>query len=413
MSALKNTADESVSARQRAAVLRAQVRAFHAQEMPEKLKRKSGQHQVLDKADYVQWMQLLHGKGWAIAHWPRDHGGQDWSLLERFAFEDELARLGCPWILPFGVKYVGPVICAYGTTAQQQRFLPRIASSEDFWAQGYSEPGAGSDLAALSTFAQRRGERYIVNGQKVWTTYAQWADWMFCLVRTQREARAQQGISFLLVDMRSPGVTVRPIATMDGYHHVNEVWLQDVDVPLENLVGEEGMGWTYAKFLLKNERTAGAIVGMVWHAVERLWLAADEAGRQAGRLGGRQGERQGDPALMHRIGELQLRAQALEAMAYRGIEAMMAGTDHGAEASLIKLRGTELYQAVAEALIDVLGPAGVAFDVAALHAASAPPLGPDDAGGLIKDHLYNRAATIFGGASEIQRNIVAKTVLGL
>jgi alkylation response protein AidB-like acyl-CoA dehydrogenase len=223
---------------------------------------------------------------------------------------------------------------------------------------------------------------------------------MFCLVRTQRQARAQQGISFLLVDMRSPGVTVRPIATMDGYHHVNEVWLQDVEVPVENLVGEEGQGWTYAKFLLKNERTAGAIVGMAWHALQRLWQAADEAGRQD------------DRALVHRIGELQLRAQALDAMAYHGVEAMMAGTEHGAEASLIKLRGTELYQAVAEALIDVLGPAGVAFDVAALHAAGAPPLGPADAGGLIKDHFYNRASTIFGGASEIQRNIIAKT-LGL
>jgi alkylation response protein AidB-like acyl-CoA dehydrogenase len=401
MTGPNGTPDAIDEARRRAAELRAQVRHFHAHEMPQALKRKSAMHQVLDKADYVQWMQLLHGKGWAIAHWPRAHGGQDWSLIERFAFEDELARLDCPWIIPFGVKYVGPVIQRFGTAAQQQRFLPRIARSEDFWAQGYSEPGAGSDLAALSTLALRRGERYIVNGQKVWTTYAQWADWMFCLVRTQREARAQQGISFLLVDMRSPGITVRPIATMDGYHHVNEVWLQDVEVPVENLVGEEGTGWTCAKFLLKNERTAGAIVGMAWHAVDRLWRAAGDMGRA------------GDAALAHRIGELQLRALALEAMAYRGVEAMMAGTDHGAEASLIKLRGTELYQAIAEELIELLGPAGVAFDVAALHAASAPPLGPEDAGGLVKDHLYNRAATIFGGASEIQRNIVAKTVLGL
>jgi alkylation response protein AidB-like acyl-CoA dehydrogenase len=401
MTALNATPDAIDAARRRAAGLREQVRHFHAHEMPPALKHKSARHQVLDKADYVQWMQLLQGKGWAIAHWPRAHGGQDWSLIERFAFEDELARLGCPWIIPFGVKYVGPVIQRFGTPAQQQRFLPRIAHSEDFWAQGYSEPGAGSDLAGLSTLALRRGDRYVVNGQKVWTTYAQWADWMFCLVRTQRETRAQQGISFLLVDMRSPGITVRPIATMDGYHHVNEVWLQDVEVPVENLVGEEGSGWTCAKFLLKNERTAGAIVGMAWHAVHRLWRAAGDAGRAA------------DSALAHRIGELQLRALALEAMAYRGIEAMMAGTDHGAEASLIKLRGTELYQAVAEDLIELLGPAGVAFDVAALHAASAPPLGPEDAGGLVKDHLYNRAATIFGGASEIQRNIVAKTVLGL
>jgi len=382
-------AESLAEARQRAQALRARVRYFHAHEMPAELARKSAQHEVLDKADYVQWMRLLHEQGWAIPHWPAEHGGHGWSLLERFAFEDELARLGCPWIIPFGVKYVGPVLCAYGTPAQQQRFLPRIAASIDWWAQGYSEPGAGSDLAALATQAVRSGSRYIVNGQKVWTTYAQWADWMFCLVRTQREARAQQGISFLLIQMNSPGVTVRPIATMDGYHHVNEVWLQDVEVPLENLVGEEGRGWDCAKFLLKNERTAGALVGMVWHALQRLWRAAAETGR---------GD---DAALVQRIGELHLRALALEAMAYRAVEAMMAGTDHGGEASMIKLRGTELYQAVAQATIDVLGPAGVSFEAAG------------DAGGVLKDHLYNRAATIFGGASEIQRNIIAKTVLHL
>jgi alkylation response protein AidB-like acyl-CoA dehydrogenase len=382
-------AESLADARERAQALRAQVRHFHACEMPAELARKSARHEVLDKADYEQWMRLLHAKGWAIAHWPAEHGGRGWSLLERFAFEDELARLGCPWIIPFGVKYVGPVLCAYGTPAQQQRFLPRIAASADWWAQGYSEPGAGSDLAALNTQAVRTGDRYVVNGQKVWTTYAQWADWMFCLVRTQRETKAQQGISFLLVDMRSPGVTVRPIGTMDGYHHVNEVWLQDVEVPLENLVGEEGRGWECAKFLLKNERTAGALVGMAWHALQRLRRAAAEAGRGA------------DVALAHRIGELHLRLLALETLAYRAVEAMVAGTEHGAEASLIKLRATELYQALAEATIDVLGPAGVTFEAA------------DDAGGVVKDHLYNRAATIFGGASEIQRNIIAKTVLRL
>ncbi|MBU6257670.1 MAG: acyl-CoA dehydrogenase family protein [Burkholderiales bacterium] len=389
-------------ARARADALRAQLRHFHAQVMPAGLRRKSEHHQVLDKADYALWMRLLQEQGWAIGHWPAAHGGRDWSLLERFAFEEELARLGCPWVIPFGVKYVGPVIYAYGSAAQQARFLPRIADGSDFWCQGYSEPGAGSDLAALKTVALRDGYRYRVSGQKVWTTYAQWADWMFCLVRTPRaDRRPQQQISFLLVDLRSPGVSVRPIATMDGYRHVNEVWLDEVEVPLDQLVGAEGEGWTYAKYLLKNERTAGAIPGMVLHALARLRRAAVEAGRGA------------DVALAHRIGELELRSIALRAMAYRGVEAMMASTDHGAEASLIKLRGTELYQDVAETLVDLLGPAGVAFDIDALHAASAPPLGPDDAGGIVKDHLYNRAATIFGGASEIQRNIVAKTALGL
>jgi alkylation response protein AidB-like acyl-CoA dehydrogenase len=215
-------------------------------------------------------------------------------------------------------------------------------------------------------------------------------------VRTDRDVPPQDGISFLLIDMRSPGITVKPIATMDGYHHVNEVWLDDVRVPVANRVGEEGAGWTYAKFLLRNERTAGAMVGMVDHALARLKAVPAPT-----------------DALRHRIGELALRAFALEACAYQAMEAVFDGRENGAEGSLIKLRGTELYQDIAETLIDALGPAGIAWDTAALHRAEAPPLGPDDAGGLVKDHLYNRAATIFGGSSEVQRNILAKAVLGL
>ncbi|MDR2838126.1 MAG: acyl-CoA dehydrogenase family protein [Azonexus sp.] len=393
-------------ARERARKLKADVIRFCERDMPADLLDKSRRHQVLHKDDYVRWMQLLHGQGWAVAHWPSELGGLGWSPLERFAFEDQLARLGCPWIIPFGVKYVGPVIYTYGSAAQKQRFLPRIATTEDFWAQGYSEPGAGSDLASLRTAAVRDGDHYVVNGQKVWTTYAQWADWMFCLVRTDREARPQSGISFLLVDMRSPGVTVKPIPTMDGYTHVNEVWLENVRVPLENLVGEEGAGWTYAKFLLKNERTAGAIVGMAWHALHRLKELAAEVGPD--------GKRPIDqPLLRNRIGEFELSFLALEEAAYQAVEAMMTGAENGGEASLIKIRGTELYQEIAQATVEVLGPAGIAWDVEALHSGGLPPLGPSDAGGILKDHFYNRAATIFGGASEIQRNIIAKGVLGL
>lgn len=397
--------EQTSTARERAQALRAAIRRFYDESLPSDLKLKSKRHQVLDKADYVQWMRLLHEQGWATGHWPKDYGGQGWSLLERFAFEDEFARLGCPWIIPFGVKYVGPVIYTYGSPEQKARFLPRIATTEEFWAQGYSEPGAGSDLAALRTEAIREssseGDHYVVNGQKVWTTYAQWADWMFCLVKTTRDAQAQKAISFLLIDMTSPGVTVKPIPTMDGYRHVNEVWLDNVRVPVGNLVGAEGEGWTYAKFLLKNERTAGAIVGMAWHTLERLkGLVREHPARSQGRV-------------QARIGELELRFFALEEAAYQAVEAMMRGTDHGAEASLIKLRGTELYQDIAEAAIDTLGFAGIAYDPADVHAGVLPPLGPDDAEGIIKDHLYNRAATIFGGASEIQRNIVAKGVLGL
>jgi len=390
------TAPTTAEARARALRLRADIRRFCAEDMPAALRRKSERHQVLDKADYQQWMGLLQRQGWGVGHWPQAHGGAGWSVLERFAFEDELARHGCPWVIPFGVKYVGPVIYTFGTEAQKRRFLPRIVRSEDFWAQGYSEPGAGSDLAALRTEARRDGDHYRVSGQKVWTTYAQWADWLFCLVRTRRDARPQDGISFLLIDMRSPGITVKPIGTMDGYHHVNEVWLDDVRVPVENLVGEEGGGWRCAKFLLRNERTAGAMVGMVHHALARLKALAVSGA-----------------AMRRRIGELELRAFALEECAYQAMEAMLEGGENGAEASLIKLRGSELYQDIAETLIDALGPAGIAWDAAALHRGDDPPLGPDDAGGLVKDHLYNRAATVFGGSSEVQRNILAKTVLAL
>jgi alkylation response protein AidB-like acyl-CoA dehydrogenase len=395
---------EEISAR--AESLRQDIRRFCRDVLPAGLRSKSQRHQVLDKDDYLQWMRLLQEQGWAVGHWPREHGGLAWSPLERFVFEDELARHGCPWVIPFGVKYVGPVIYAYGSEAQKQRFLPKIVNNEEFWAQGYSEPEAGSDLAALRTMAVRDGDHYIVNGQKVWTTYAHWADWLFCLVRTDREARAQNSISFLLIDMTSPGVTVKEIRTMDGFRHVNEVWLEDVRVPVANLIGEEGGGWTYAKYLLKNERTAGACVGMAWHALHRLRELAHEAGPG--------GSRPIDGALLNnRIGLLELRYLALEKTAYRAVGAMMDGTEDGGEASLIKLRGTELYQDIAETVVDLLGAAGIAFDPAALHSAGLPPLGPDDAGGIIKDHFYNRAATVFGGSSEIQRSIIAKAVLAL
>lgn len=393
--------------RDRAENLRESVRHFYRHRMPAELKEKSHRHQVLDKEDYVQWMRLLDEQGWAVAHWPKSEGGQEWSLLERFVFEDELARLGCPWVIPFGVKYVGPVIYSFGSEEQKRKFLPGIVKTEEFWAQGYSEPNAGSDLAGLRTRAVRDGDHYVVTGQKVWTTYAHWADWLFCLVRTSAETKPQAGISFLLIDMRSPGVTVKPITTMDGYHHVNEVWLENVRVPAENLVGEEGAGWTYAKFLLKNERTAGAIVGSAWHVLDRLKRHArvhTVAGRPLIE----------DPLMRHRIGEFELRFLALEKASYQGVMAMVEGTEDGGEASLIKIRGTELYQDIAESLVQALGAAGIAFDPAALNSEHGlPPLGPEDSGGILKEYFYNQAATIFGGSSEIQRNILAKAVLGL
>jgi len=383
---------------QRAEQLRGEIREFVRTTMPSDILRKSSQHLMLDKDEYVRWMQALQSRGWAVGHWPSEYGGLGWSTLERFVFEDELGRAGCPWIIPFGVKYVGPVIYTFGSEAQKERFLPPIVTAQEWWAQGYSEPGAGSDLSGLRTTAIRDGDHYIVNGQKAWTTYAQWADWMFCLVRTSREERPQKGISFLLIDMRSTGVSVQPVRTMDMCHHVNEVWLQNVRVPVTNLVGAEGDGWALARFLLVNERTYGSGLGESKFALERLTALA---------------AKQNNAALRARIVELDLRLLALECVSYQTLADMMTGVETGGEASLLKVRASEMYQDILEATVDALGYAGIAFDAETLHGEAPPPLGPDDAGGIVRYHLYNRAATIYGGSAEIQRNIIAKSVLGL
>jgi len=383
---------------QRAEQLRGEIREFVRTTMPSDILRKSSQHLTLNKDEYVRWMQALQSRGWAVGHWPSEYGGLGWSTLERFVFEDELGRAGCPWIIPFGVKYVGPVIYTFGSEAQKERFLPPIVAAQEWWAQGYSEPGAGSDLSGLRTTAIRDGDHYIVNGQKAWTTYAQWADWMFCLVRTSREERPQQGISFLLIDMRSPGVSVQPVRTMDMCHHVNEVWLQNVRVPVANRVGAEGDGWALARFLLVNERTYGSGLGESKFALERLEALA---------------AKQNNAALRARIVELDLRLLALECVSYQTLADMMTGVETGGEASLLKVRASEMYQDILEATVDALGYAGIAFDAETLHGEAPPPLGPDDAGGIVRYHLYNRAATIYGGSAEIQRNIIAKSVLGL
>ena len=384
--------------RQRTERLRADIREFVRTTLPADILRKSSQHLMLDKSEYVRWMRALQSCGWAVGHWPREYGGLGWSTLERFVLEDELGRAGCPWLIPFGVKYVGPVIYTFGDERQKQRFLPPIVAADEWWAQGYSEPGAGSDLAALRTSAVRDGDHYVVNGQKSWTTYAQWADWMFCLVRTSRDERPQNGISFLLIDMRSPGVTVKPVRSMDMCHHVNEVWLENVRVPVENLVGEQGGGWKLAKFLLVNERTYGSGLGESRAAITRL--RALVANRN-------------DAAFARRIAEFELRLLALECVSYQALSDMEHGVETGAEASLLKIRASELYQDILQATVDALGYAGIAYDPDTLHGEGPPPLGPEDAGGILRYHLYNRAATIYGGSTEIQRNIIAKSVLGL
>src|SRR5437868_1118917 len=258
---------------------RDEVRAFLESSIPAETRRAVLEGLEVSRDDTVRWQQILHRRGWGGPNWPREFGGTGWDPVRQYIFEEESAAAGAPRLLPFGLKMVGPVIMRFGNAAQQKRFLPRILSGEDWWAQGYSEPGSGSDLASLKTRAERKGDRYLVNGQKTWITLAQFADWIFVLVRTDPGAKQQAGISFLLVDMKSKGVTVRPITLLDGSHEVNEVWFEDVEVPAENLVGEENHGWTYAKFLLGHERTNIAGVGASKRELARLKRIASEERR--------------------------------------------------------------------------------------------------------------------------------------
>ncbi len=386
---------------------RMEVRRFCAGKLPADIKHKVFHNLKLEKDDYVRYLKVLHAHGWAVGHWPREFGGCEWTPLQRFIFEEETTEAGAPWLIPFGVNYVGPIIYTYASQAQKARFLPGIRSSDVWWAQGYSEPGAGSDLAGLRTRAVRQGDHYVVTGQKIWTTYVQWADWIFCLVRTSTEERPQKGISFLLVDMKTPGITIRPIATMDGYHHVNEVFFDEVRVPVENLVGEEGAGWGYGKVLLANERVLVADLGRSTRQLRLLERLARETLRGPRPLAEQ-------PAFAARLAELKLRLHVLRAVCYQAVAEAMEGSAPGAESSLMKLRGSELRQDIAEALVDALGHAGTVFaPEAAAGEGSAPPAGPFDATGILRDHLYGRAATIYGGSNEVQRNIIAKAALGL
>jgi alkylation response protein AidB-like acyl-CoA dehydrogenase len=356
--------------------------------------------------DMVEWQQTLYRRGWGAPTWPSEYGGTGWPPVRQHIFEEECAREGAPPQLPFGLRMVGPVIMTFGTDAQRRRFLPRIAAGEDWWCQGYSEPGAGSDLASLKTRAERRGDHYLVNGQKIWITLAQYATWIFCLVRTDPTAKAQDGISFLLVDMKSAGVTVRPIITMDGRHEVNEVWFEDVRVPVENLVGEENRGWTYAKFLLRHERTNIAGVGASMRELARLKrIAAQERKRGKPLLE--------DPAFAARIAEVEIELMALSITNIR----MLSGGARdgaGAGASLLKIKGSEIQQALAELMMQAVGPYALpiqreSFETGDLAAITGPLHAPP----LAATYCKMRKTSIYGGSNEIQRNIIARTLLGV
>jgi alkylation response protein AidB-like acyl-CoA dehydrogenase len=383
---------------------RDEVRAFLETGLSADTRRKVLEGFEVSRDDTLRWQQALHRRGWGGPNWPKEFGGTGWDPVRQYIFEEESAAAGAPRLLPFGLKMVGPVIMRFGNAAQQKRFLPRILSGEDWWAQGYSEPGSGSDLASLKTRAERKGDRYLVNGQKTWITLAQHANWIFCLVRTDPAVKKQSGISFLLIDMRTPGVTVRPITLLDGSHEVNEVWFEDVEVPLENLVGEENGGWTYAKFLLGHERTNIAGVGSSKRELARLKRIASEERKHGRPL-------LEDPAFAARVAQVEIDLMALEITNLRVLAAEAERRAPGAEASLLKVKGTEIQQALAELMMQAVGPYALPFRPEA--GSSGASVGPAYASPLAATYLNLRKTSIYGGSNEIQKNIIAQTILGL
>ncbi len=386
---------------------RVEVRDFFRTALPASIRQKLVEGRHAGKEDLVTWTRILHAKGWAVPHWPVEWGGTGWSPVQQYLFQDEMQQAPAPQPLAFGVNMVGPVIYTFGSDAQKRRFLPRIANLDDWWCQGFSEPGAGSDLASLKTTARRDGDAYVVNGQKTWTTLAQHADWIFCLARTDMAAKKQEGISFLLVDMRSPGITVRPIQTIDGGHEVNEVFFDDVRVPVENRVGEENRGWDYAKFLLGNERVGIARVGVSKERLRRI--------RELAAI-----ERAGDvplienPRFCEKLAAVEVELKALEITQLRVVaaERSRAGAKPDPASSILKIKGSELQQATTELLMEVVGPFALPY-APEEDRRNEPPVGPDWAASVAPTYFNWRKISIYGGSNEIQKNIIAKARLGL
>jgi alkylation response protein AidB-like acyl-CoA dehydrogenase len=364
---------------------RDEVRSWLRENLPRDLREKVENYQHLSKDDLMRWHRILAKKGWIVPAWPKEWGGTGWNVVQRYIFDEELGFAGAPPIIPFGVTMCAAVLLRFGSEAQKKRFLPRIANGDDFWCQGYSEPGSGSDLASLKTKAVRQGDHYVVNGQKIWTTLAHYADWIFCLVRTDPTLeKRQEGISFLLMDMKTPGITVRPLILMDGAHEVNEVFFDDVKVPAENLVHEEGKGWTVAKYLLGYERMNTGRIG--------------ESRRQLARLKQYAAGMMQDQRWRDRLSRVEVELTALEITNLRFLDRMRrTGQPPGADVSMLKIKGTEIQQGLTELMMDATDPA------------ASDPL----AEAVRKRYLSMRKTTIYAGSNEIQRNIIAKMTLGL
>ncbi|MFC6688191.1 acyl-CoA dehydrogenase family protein [Jhaorihella thermophila] len=383
---------------------RDEVRAFLDETVTPELRDKV-RNGRLTKQDMENWHAALNARGWLAQNWPKEFGGAAWNAVQRHIFEEEAAMADAPRIVPFGLSMLAPVLMKFGSKEQQDYYLPRILSGEDWWCQGYSEPGAGSDLASLKTRAVREGDHYIVNGQKTWTTLGQYANKIFCLVRTDPNAKQQEGISFLLIDMDTPGIEVRPIILLDGTHEVNEVWFTDVKVPVENLVGEENKGWTYAKYLLTHERANIAGVGFSragLDAVKRMARAEMHKGRPLIE----------NPHFAARLAQVEIDLMAMATTNLRIISQAAAGQAPGVESSMLKVKGTIIRQEINDLARRAAGPYALPFPSEAVEGANEPPIGPDYAGPTAAHYFNNRKLSIFGGSNEIQRNIIAKVKLG-
>jgi alkylation response protein AidB-like acyl-CoA dehydrogenase len=369
---------------QEEAAFRDEVRSWLEANLPQDLRDKMANYAHMSKDDLVRWHKILAKQGWVAPAWPKEWGGTGWNVVQRYIFEEELGYVGAPPLIPFGLTMCAAVLLQFGSEAQKKRFLPRIYNCDDFWCQGYSEPGSGSDLASLKTKAVREGEFYRVSGQKIWTTLAHYADWIFCLVRTDSGAKRQDGISFLLMDMKSPGITVRPLILMDGAHEVNEVFFDDVKVPAENLVFEEGKGWTVAKYLLGYERMNTGRIG--------------ESKRQLAKLKKFAAPMMQDMRFRDRMSRLEVEMMALEITNLRFLDRMRrTGQPPGADVSMLKIKGTEIQQGLTELMMQAADPAA----------------NDEFSDAIKKRYLSMRKTTIYAGSNEIQRNIIAKMTLGL
>ena len=388
---------------------REEIRAAFRDEFPEDIRRKRDKNAPLEREDLVRFQQWLHERGWAGVNWPVEYGGTGWTPVQKYIYAREEGFANAPTIVPFGLNMVGPVIYTFGNDEQKQRFLPDILASHVWWAQGYSEPGAGSDLAALKMRADRDGDELVVNGTKTWTTLGQHADWIFCLARTSTDvARRQEGISFLLVDMKTPGITVNPIITIEGDHEVNEVVFEDVRVPVANLVGDEGKGWTYGKVLLQHERTNIAGVAVSKYRLRKLREQTTRSVRGAAPLAG-------DRNFMRKLAAVEVDLRALEYTELRTLAAVASGKAPGPESSILKIKGTEVQQAIDTLYLEAAGYYALPY-VPEQFTLDSDPAGWVGEGAETQYSLkyFNyRKASIYGGSNEIQKNIIAKHVLGL